>query len=44
MILPANRSETEAHAVCCVLKGMAVLGALILVGFAPAWYRLTHIH
>src|SRR5271154_359229 len=27
-----------------VLKGTAVLGALVLVGFAPAWYRLTHIH
>ena len=27
-----------------VLKGLAVAGALVLVGFAPAWYRLTHIH
>jgi uncharacterized membrane protein YphA (DoxX/SURF4 family) len=27
-----------------VLKGMAVGGALVLAGFAPAWYRLTHIH
>jgi len=27
-----------------VLRGVAVLGALVLVGFAPAWYRLTHIH
>jgi uncharacterized membrane protein YphA (DoxX/SURF4 family) len=27
-----------------LLKGMAVLGTLILVDFAPVWYRLTHIH
>ena len=27
-----------------VVKGLAVLGALFLVGFAPVWYRLTHIH
>jgi uncharacterized membrane protein YphA (DoxX/SURF4 family) len=27
-----------------VLKGIAVAGALVLVDFAPVWYRLTHIH
>jgi hypothetical protein len=27
-----------------LLKGLAVAGVLVLVGFAPAWYRLTHIH
>jgi uncharacterized membrane protein YphA (DoxX/SURF4 family) len=27
-----------------VLKGMAILGALVLVDFAPVWYRLTHTH
>jgi hypothetical protein len=27
-----------------VVKGLAVGVALVLVGFAPAWYRLTHIH
>jgi hypothetical protein len=27
-----------------VLKGLAVLGALVFVGFAPVWYQLTHIH
>jgi hypothetical protein len=27
-----------------VVKGLAVIGALIFAGFAPAWYRLTHIH
>jgi uncharacterized membrane protein YphA (DoxX/SURF4 family) len=27
-----------------VLKGLAVLGALVLVDFAPVWYRLTHTH
>jgi len=27
-----------------VLKGLAVLGALALVDFAPVWYRLTHTH
>ncbi|MGO4881616.1 MAG: DoxX family protein [Bryobacteraceae bacterium] len=27
-----------------LLKGLAVLGALVLVGFAPVWYRLTHMH
>jgi uncharacterized membrane protein YphA (DoxX/SURF4 family) len=26
-----------------VLKGLAVLGALVLVDFAPVWYRLTHL-
>jgi hypothetical protein len=25
-----------------VLKGLAVLGALVLIDFAPVWYRLTH--
>jgi hypothetical protein len=27
-----------------VLKGLAVLGALVLVDFAPVWYKLTHAH
>jgi hypothetical protein len=27
-----------------VLKGLAVLGALVLVDFAPVWYKLTHTH
>lgn len=27
-----------------VLKGLAVLGVLLLVSFAPLWYRLTHTH
>jgi hypothetical protein len=27
-----------------VLKGLAVLGALVLVSFAPVWYMLTHAH
>lgn len=27
-----------------VLEGLAVLGALVFVGFAPVWYQLTHIH
>jgi hypothetical protein len=27
-----------------LLKGMAVLSALVFVDFAPVWYRLTHIH
>ena len=27
-----------------VVKGLAVAGALVVVGFAPVWYRLTHIH
>ena len=26
-----------------VLEGLAVLGALVLVDFAPVWYRLTHL-
>jgi hypothetical protein len=25
-----------------VLKGLVVLGALVLVDFAPVWYKLTH--
>jgi len=25
-----------------VLKGLAVLGVLVLVDFAPVWYKLTH--
>jgi len=25
-----------------VLKGLAVIGALVLVVFAPVWYKLTH--
>jgi uncharacterized membrane protein YphA (DoxX/SURF4 family) len=25
-----------------VLRGLAVLGALVLVDFAPVWYKLTH--
>ena len=27
-----------------VIKGLVVAGALVLVGFAPVWYRLTHIN
>lgn len=27
-----------------VLKGLAVLGVLLLVNFAPLWYRTTHAH
>lgn len=27
-----------------VLKGLAVLGLLVLVGFAPVWYKLTHTY
>jgi len=27
-----------------VLKGLAVLGALVFVGFVPVWYQLTHTH
>jgi hypothetical protein len=26
------------------LSGFAVLGALVLVGFVPVWYQLTHTH
>lgn len=37
-IVPASISSFR------VLKGLAVAGALVLAGFAPAWYRLTHIH
>ena len=29
---------------CGLLKGLAVLSALVFVGFAPVWYRLAHIH
>jgi hypothetical protein len=36
-IAPASISSLR------VVKGLAVAGALVLVGFAPAWYRLTHI-
>jgi uncharacterized membrane protein YphA (DoxX/SURF4 family) len=27
-----------------VLKGLAVLGVLLLVNFAPLWHRMTHTH
>jgi len=27
-----------------VLKGLGVLGALVLVGFVPVWHQLTHTH
>jgi hypothetical protein len=27
-----------------IFKGLAVAGALVLVDFAPVWYRLTHIY
>ncbi len=27
-----------------VLKGLVVLGALVLIGFAPVWYKLNHTH
>ncbi len=26
------------------LKGLAVFGVLVLVGYAPVWYQLTHTH
>ena len=37
-IAPASISTLRA------LTGFAVLGALVLVGFAPVWYQLTHTH
>ncbi len=37
-IAPASISALRA------LTGFAVLGALVLVGFAPVWYQLTHAH
>jgi hypothetical protein len=37
-IAPASISTFRA------LKGLAVLGALVLVDFAPVWYKLTHTH
>ena len=37
-IAPASISTLRA------LTGFAVLGALVLVAFAPVWYRLTHTH
>jgi DoxX-like family len=27
-----------------MLTGLAVLGALVLVGFVPVWYQVTHTH
>jgi len=27
-----------------MITGLAVLGALVLVGYAPVWYQLTHTH
>jgi hypothetical protein len=27
-----------------VLKGLAILGALVLFDFAPVWYKLTLTH
>jgi DoxX-like family len=38
LIAPASISTFR------VLKGLAVLGALVLVDFAPVWYKLTHTH
>jgi hypothetical protein len=37
-IVPASISTFH------VLKGLVALGALVLIDFAPAWYRLIHIH
>ena len=37
-IAPASISTLRA------LTGFTVLGALVLVGFAPVWYQLTHTH
>jgi uncharacterized membrane protein YphA (DoxX/SURF4 family) len=37
-IAPARISAFRA------VKGLAVLGALVLLDYAPVWYRLTHIH
>ena len=37
-IAPASISALRS------LTGFAVLGALVLVGFAPVWYQLTHTH
>jgi len=37
-VAPASLSPFHA------LRGAAVLGALVLVDFAPVWYRLTHMH
>jgi uncharacterized membrane protein YphA (DoxX/SURF4 family) len=27
-----------------IVTGLAVLGALVFIGFAPIWYQVTHIH
>ena len=37
-IVPASISTFH------VLKGLVAPGALVLIDFAPVWYRLTHIH
>jgi uncharacterized membrane protein YphA (DoxX/SURF4 family) len=37
-IVPASISTHH------VLKGLVALGALVLIDFAPVWYRLTHVH
>jgi uncharacterized membrane protein YphA (DoxX/SURF4 family) len=37
-IAPASISSLR------VVEGLAVLGALVLIDFAPVWYRLAHIH
>ena len=37
-LAPASISTFRA------LTGFAVLAALVLVGFAPVWYQLTHTH
>jgi len=34
----------EAITTLRILAGLAVLGALVLVGYAPIWYQVTHIH
>ena len=38
LLAPAPISTLRA------LTGFAVLGALVLVGFAPVWYQLSHAH
>ena len=42
--LKARPVVAESISTLRLITGLAVLGALVLVGYAPVWYQLTHTH
>jgi hypothetical protein len=42
--LMARPNAAQSISIFRIVTGLAVLVALVLVGFAPIWYQVTHTH